>query len=99
VNVVAQKTLRAFWEKHPDAAVPLKAWYRTCRRTQWRDLSDIREVYPHADRVGKCTVFNIGGNKYRLVVKIEYGIKTIFIKAVMTHSKYSKGGWEDVCNC
>ncbi|HEY6330865.1 MAG TPA: type II toxin-antitoxin system HigB family toxin [Blastocatellia bacterium] len=99
MNVIAQKTLRVFWETHPDAEGPLKAWYKTCRRSQWKTISEVRVVYPHADLVGRCTVFNIGGNKYRLVVKIEYEFRAIFVKRIMTHSDYSRGGWQDVCNC
>ncbi|HKV41367.1 MAG TPA: type II toxin-antitoxin system HigB family toxin [Blastocatellia bacterium] len=98
MNVVALRTLRVFWEKHSDAEAPLKSWYKTCRRANWADIGQVRTVYPHADLVGRCTVFNIGGNKYRLVVKMEYALKAIFVKAVMTHAEYSRRGWEDVCN-
>lgn len=99
MNVVSQRALRDFWEKHPDAEGPLREWYKTCRKAKWQNITEVRQVYPHADAVGRCTVFNIKGNHYRLIVKIEYFIQTIYVKEVLTHAQYSKENWEDRCGC
>jgi mRNA interferase HigB len=79
------------------AAEPLDNWYRRARKARWQNLADVKIDYPHADLVGTCTVFNIGGNKYRLVVKIVYRAQAIFIKHVLTHKDYDKGVWKHDC--
>jgi mRNA interferase HigB len=72
MHVISQKKLREFWAKWPEAEAPLRAWHRLVEQATWESFADVREVYPHADRVGRCTVFNVGGNKYRLVVVIHW---------------------------
>ena len=64
----------------------------------WRSLADVRQTYPHADGVGRCTVFNIGGNKYRVVVRLEYQWQTIYVRWVLTHKEYDKGDWRSDCD-
>jgi len=68
--ILSRKALRAFWERHPPARQPLEDWYTVAEGARWQNLAETREDFRHADPVGDCTVFNIGGNKYRLVVKI-----------------------------
>ena len=97
MNVISQKTLRAFWELHPIAELPLRTWYRTCRKARWKNLDEVQEVYTHADSYGTCTVFNIGGNKYRLIVKCNYARQTIHVKHVLTHAEYDRERWKDDC--
>ncbi len=99
MNVISQKTLREFWKNHADAKMPLKGWYRTCRKEKWQNLVEVQKVYPHADLVGRCTVFNIKGNDYRLITKITYAGQAIYIKKILTHAQYSKGDWKDACGC
>ncbi len=91
MHVISRKALREFEIRYPDAGVPLGIWYRIARKATWKSFVDVRKTYPHADLVGPCTVFNIRGNVYRLIVKIEYKFGLIFIKHVMTHSEYAKG--------
>jgi mRNA interferase HigB len=57
----------------------------------------VKRVYPHADLVGRCTVFNIKGNQYRLITKIEYRIQRIYVNQVLTHAEYDEGKWKDEC--
>jgi mRNA interferase HigB len=97
MNVISQPTLREFWRHHPAAEEPLRTWYRTCRKASWRNLDEVQEVYSHADLYGTCTIFNIGGNKFRMIVKINYARQTIFIKHVLTHAEYDRERWKDVC--
>lgn len=97
MNVIARKTLERFWGKHPDSKSALRAWYSVCRKAKWRSLDDVQKIYPHADTIGECTVFNIGGNKYRLVVKIRYERQRIFISHVLTHKDYDRNKWKDDC--
>lgn len=91
--------MKAFAARHPDAAAPLDSWWRVASRAEWSSLRDVRLTYPHADAVtldcGRTvTVFNIGGNKHRLVADVVYSKRMIFIKADMTHAEYDKEKWK-----
>jgi mRNA interferase HigB len=97
VNVISRPRLREFSKRFPDAEESLSAWFKRARKAGWENLSEVKADYPHADLVGKCTVFNIGGNKYRLIVSINYRGQAIFIKKVLTHREYDKGEWKDEC--
>jgi mRNA interferase HigB len=94
MHVISRKALREFEAQHPDAAGPLGIWYRIARKADWNNLAGLRKTYPHADLVGRYTVFNIKGNSYRLIVKIEYEFGLIFIKRVLTHAECDKGAWK-----
>lgn len=80
-------------EKHADLAGPLDIWYRLAKRAEWRSLEDVRATFPAADAVGRYTVFNIKGNGYRLIVEMNYRTGRVFIRHVLTHADYDKGGW------
>lgn len=80
-------------EKHADLAGPLDIWYRLAKRAEWRSLEDVRATFPAADAVGRYTVFNIKGNGYRLIVEMNYRTGRVFIRHVLTHAEYDKGGW------
>lgn len=94
MRVISRKALREFADAHNDAEAPLDDWYRTVRRLWWASLADVRKTYPHADAVGDFTIFNIGGNKYRLATYIHYRTGKIYIRHVMTHEKYSREDWK-----
>ena len=80
MRVISKKRLREFWEKHPDSQAPLEEWYKLTRKAAWPNLAEVRATFRHADPVGTCTVFNIKGNDYRLITKIDYGYQKVFIK-------------------
>jgi mRNA interferase HigB len=94
VRVISRKALREFARAHQGAEAPLDDWYRTVKRLRWISLMDVRKTYPHADAVGEFTIFNIGGNKYRLAVYINYRTGKIYIRHVMTHGEYSREDWK-----
>jgi mRNA interferase HigB len=79
---------------HSGLESALDTWYRIAKQARWRNLDDVRQVYPPADSVGQFTVFNIKGNSYRLITCIEYAWNRVFIESVLTHAEYSKGGWK-----
>ncbi|HKR12000.1 MAG TPA: type II toxin-antitoxin system HigB family toxin [Pyrinomonadaceae bacterium] len=95
MNVISFKTLREFASSHKDASVPLRAWYTVVRGASWQNLADVKKVYPAADLVGRYTVFNIKGNKYRLIARIVYRSQTVFIIGVLTHEEYDLGKWKE----
>lgn len=92
MRVIAKRTLREFWEstpKYADAEDPLRAWYREAKQAVWQTLADVKEQYRNASILkNNRTVFNIAGNKYRLVVEINYPAQIIFIRFIGTHQDY-----------
>ena len=94
MHVISRKALREAEDRHPDLEGPLGTWFKIAEKAEWKNIADVRRTYRHADPVGPYTVFNIKGNSYRLVVKIEYAFGLIFIKHVLTHAEYDKGDWK-----
>jgi mRNA interferase HigB len=91
MRIIALKTLRLFWEQHPDAPQALQAWYRDAKRATWKTPADISNVYRNASIVGNNrVVFNIRGNQYRLVVAVNYTSSIIYIRFLGTHQNYDK---------
>lgn len=74
--------LSAFSERHREAETALDDWYRIAKRSRWTSLVDVRRTYPHADSVGEFTIFNIGGNKFRLATSINYRTGRVYIRNV-----------------
>ncbi len=97
MHVISEKKLREFWEQYPEAESPLRAWHRTAEQADWECFADVREVYPQADQAGRCTVFNVAGNKFRLVVVIHFNRRKVYIRHVMTHRVYDRGEWKGDC--
>ncbi|MBN1491961.1 MAG: type II toxin-antitoxin system HigB family toxin [Phycisphaerae bacterium] len=98
MNVITRKRLRAFAARHANAAMPLEAWYRTASKANWQSIQDVRRIYAHADAVkvasgNDVTVFNVSGNKYRLVTAIHYDAQRVYVLRLMTHAEYGKGKW------
>jgi mRNA interferase HigB len=94
VHVISRKALKEAGTRHAGLEAALDTWYRTAKKAQWKSLSDVRKTYSHADAVGEYTVFNIKGNEYRLIVKINYQTGRIFIRHVLTHAEYDKDRWK-----
>lgn len=91
MHIVTKKRLAQFWSKHPDAENPLRAWYRIVSRSSFRTLIALQDVFPSADYVPpQFVVFNIGGNKYRLIVAIHFNAGRVFIRHVLTHAQYDR---------
>ena len=93
MHVISRKKLLEAAEKHGDLSEPLDVWYRVAKKAEWKNLMDVRRVFPTADAVDKFTVFNIKGKLYRLIAEINYRTGRIFLRHVLTHAEYSKGGW------
>ncbi|TGN03353.1 type II toxin-antitoxin system HigB family toxin [Leptospira dzoumogneensis] len=90
-RIISRSTLVEFWKKHPKAKDPLSAWYEEAKKSFWTEPKIIKERYRSADFLpGNRVVFNIGGNNYRIIVKIEYKFGGVFIRFVGTHSEYDK---------
>jgi mRNA interferase HigB len=94
MHVISRKKLKEAAERHADIAKPLDAWFRIAKTATWTNLSDVRGTFSSVDSVGKWTVFNIKGNQYRLITEINYTGKRIYIRYVLTHAQYDRGGWK-----
>ena len=91
MRVIAKKILRDFWLKHSDAEQPLKSWYREAEKAFWKTPNQLKRNYPFASILeNNRAVFNIKGNKYRLVVRINYEVGIVWIRFVGTHTQYDK---------
>ena len=91
MRIFNRSTLVQFGRKYSDADQPLRAWYAEVAAAQWTSPADIKSRYPHASLVGKKrVVFNIGGNKYRLIAEIDYAHHLVFVHFLGTHKQYDK---------
>ena len=100
MRVIARKTLRKFWGTHADAKGELEAWYKVIKKAQWRSFDDVRAVYGKTvDRVGLCYIFDIRGNKYRLVVVLSPDWTVALTCVFLTHREYDRDKWKDTCAC
>lgn len=95
MHIITRKRLNEFAERYPDTNNALAAWYRQMKQNEFSSIEEVRAIFPAADKVGKLTVFNIGGNKARLIAAIHYNRKKIYIRAVLTHSEYDSGNWKE----
>ena len=95
MHVITRKRLNEFAEKHPETRSSLARWYGIIRKNRFANFARLRDVFPHADQVGKFTVFNIGGNKVRLIAALHYNRDKIYIRHVLTHEEYDAGKWRN----
>ncbi|HEY4034630.1 MAG TPA: type II toxin-antitoxin system HigB family toxin [Ktedonobacteraceae bacterium] len=94
MHVITKSALVRFWTKHPDAEGPLQTWFRTMKKGVFADFTSLRAIFASADYVDDLTVFNIGGNKYRLIADIRYDRQKIYILHVLTHAEYNRNNWK-----
>jgi mRNA interferase HigB len=91
MRIIAISQLRAFWNKHPQAEMPLRAWYAEASRADWKSPADIKQAYRNASFLPHSRVaFNIKGNDYRLIVAVHYNRGMMFIRFVGTHAEYDR---------
>ena len=94
MHVISRKKIQDFIEIYPDSQTSLDSWYRIVRTTDFGSFNELRGVFPNADRVSNLTVFDIGGNKYRLIAAIHYNRNKLYIRQIMTHSEYDRNKWK-----
>ena len=96
MRIYSKKTLDEFGKTHADVADVLKGWYRVAKSSKWQNIQDVKKsCSASADAAGRFTVFNIKGNKYRLIVSIDYEKQIINIKYILTHAEYDSGRWKN----
>jgi mRNA interferase HigB len=101
MHVIARSSIAKAQREHPDAKNWLDAWWARAQKSRWEKLEDVKVDYPTVDQVGRCLVFNVCGNKYRLIVKVSYANQwtkgTLFFKHFLTHAEYDKDRWKKDC--
>ncbi|CAA9374764.1 hypothetical protein AVDCRST_MAG94-4450 [uncultured Leptolyngbya sp.] len=95
MHVITRSALTEFWQIHPNAEAALRTWYKLTAQVRWRNFVDVRQTFPSADLVGKFTVFNVGGNNYRLIALVDFNYQKVFIRHVLTHAEYDKEAWKN----
>jgi mRNA interferase HigB len=100
MRIVKPSRVREYAKNHADVAASLLAWLRVAGRAKWQSIRDVRQTYPHADAVKAAsgrivTVFNFGGNKYRLIASIKHQWSMVYVLRFLTHAEYDKDKWKD----
>ncbi|HEV2713613.1 MAG TPA: type II toxin-antitoxin system HigB family toxin [Terriglobales bacterium] len=94
VHVISRKKLKEAALRHPELETALDAWFRIAKRAFWQSLTDVRKTFATADAVGKWTIFNVKGNKYRLITEINYRFRRVYIRHVLSRAQYDQEKWK-----
>jgi len=94
VRVIGKRVLFEKAARHADAKIPLQVWLETAKEAQWTSLEDIRREFPATDMLRHIAIFNIKGNAYRLIVRMVFKVKKIYVKEFLTHAEYDKDRWK-----
>jgi len=95
MHVISRKILRQFAQKYPDSEKSLTRWFKIVQKSQFNTFDELRSIFPSADLVGDLVVFDIGGNKYRLITSIHFNRQKIYIRYILTHLDYDKQTWKN----
>jgi mRNA interferase HigB len=95
MHIITRKRILEFATKHPDCNTAIESWCRIVKHTKFSSFAELKQTFPSADQVGKLTVFNIGGNKARLITAIHYNTSRVYIRHVLTHKEYDRGRWKE----
>jgi len=94
MRVISPKMLREFGAVHPDAVGPLARWRQLVAATEWKTFTDVKAEFGSVDQYKQFAIFDIGGNKYRLIAAIHYNTGRVYIRHMLTHAEYTRGRWK-----
>ena len=102
MRIISERRLREFWEAAKGAERDRRKktsleWITVVKLARWNTFTDVRETFNHRDVSSGCTIFDLGGNRYRIIAKVAYRIKVVFIREVLTHAEYDEGKWKGDC--
>src|SRR5213592_2999800 len=102
MRIISERRLREFWQatRGKERSVrerAMREWITTVRYADWSNFADIRKTFNHTDVLGSCTIFDVGGNKYRIIGKVAFRKGAIYIRFVLTHEEYDQNKWYDDC--
>ena len=95
MHVITRKRLNEFAIRYPESRTALAHWYGLVKRNEFSSFAELKRMFSSADKVGKFTIFNVGGNKVRIITAIHYNRCRIYVRAVLTHEEYDKGSWKE----
>jgi mRNA interferase HigB len=95
MHIITRKRIVDFANDRPNCASALESWYRILKHSTITNFIELQAIFPSADKVAGLTVFNIGGNKVRLIAAIHYNTQRVYIRDVLTHSEYDKNKWKE----
>lgn len=98
MRIISFRKLREFYEDHPDSKTSLEAWRVAVENADWKTFADVRNTFRTADIYKNCTMFDLGGNKYRLIAWVNYKKHAVYVRAILTHAEYDKGKWKADCD-
>ena len=92
--MISRRAIREFAKIHPDSLPSLSNWYTVARRAEWKTFVELSTDFSAANQVGRRTVFNVGGGKYRLIARVNFGKQRLYVLFVMKHSDYNRDRWK-----
>jgi mRNA interferase HigB len=95
MHIISRRALSQFWQKYPDSETALIRWFKLMKSSNFQTFDELRSVFPSADLVGDLIIFNVGGNKYRLITSIHFNRQKVYIRYILTHSEYDKDRWKN----
>ncbi len=95
MHIISRKALQTFWERYPDSETALLRWYKIVEQSIYQNFAELRVTFPSADLVNELVVFNIDGNKYRLIASIHFNRGKVYVRHVLTHQEYDRGAWKE----
>lgn|SRR3989338_371209 len=93
MRILGRDTVQAFMERYPDSESSLKSWVQAIEANSFKHLNELKQTFGSADYVRPYIVFNISGNKYRLIALVNYQIGAVFVEQILTHREYDRGKW------
>ena len=97
MRIISKAALRKFWQAHPEAEEPLRNWYSVVKNATWDKPNDVKVTFNSVDPFGRCFIFNVGGNRYRIIAAIHFNTHRVYVRHVLTHAEYDKGNWKVEC--
>jgi mRNA interferase HigB len=97
MRIISQAALREFWQVHPEAEGPLRNWHGVVKNAAWNRPHDVKATFNSVDTYGRCFLFNVGGNRYRIIAAIHFNTRRVYIRHVLTHVEYDRGNWKAAC--
>ncbi|QQS42553.1 MAG: type II toxin-antitoxin system HigB family toxin [Acidobacteriota bacterium] len=98
MNIIGKPKIEAFCSKNDQARSALDRWFELTEEAEWRHLADIRKTFSHCDKVGSCYVFNVAGNKYRLIANVQFQASLVVVRRILTHAEYDLDKWKIECD-
>ncbi|MDQ4119838.1 MAG: type II toxin-antitoxin system HigB family toxin [Acidobacteriota bacterium] len=100
MRIISERKIREYTVENSESENAMREWIRVVRLADWHNFTDLRNTFNHADVFNNCVIFDVGGNKWRIIAKVEYQKHLVFIKRILTHNEYSfKNGklWKSDC--